>query len=46
MDMYKREKKKKKGGNKRKSRDEKHTRQVSPVGLDRQVLRERAISTK
>jgi len=39
-------KKKKNKGNKRKSRDEKHTRQVSPMGLDRQVLQERAVTSK
>ena len=34
METYRRKKKKNKG-NKRKSRDEKHTRQVSLMGLDR-----------
>jgi hypothetical protein len=47
IETYEREKKKRgRGGNKRKSRDEKHTRQVSPMGLDRQVPRERAVSSK
>jgi hypothetical protein len=41
-----RQKKKNGGGDNRKSRDEKHTRQVSPMGLNRQVLRERAVSSK
>ena len=44
-ETFKRKKKKNKG-NKRKSRDEKHTRQVSPMGLDRQVLQERAVTSK